>query len=124
MTARRHLVRTGSAGFAAAMLLAATVAHSTLKIVEEAYELPLSRVTLPSDENGTVSLRSCLGCKLETLRVTQDTRYFIRATSGPVTLAEARDAAASAAGRRQASVYLYYDRKTRIVLRLVVDPGP
>lgn len=110
-----------SAIFGALLLLTGSAALGALKAIEEAYELSLAQVVMPASETGKVLVRRCPGCKPETLRVTADTRYFIRPSTTPVSLEEARKAAGKAAGRRQASAYVYYDPKTRTVRRLVLD---
>jgi hypothetical protein len=109
--------------FTALMLLAGGAAQGSLKAVEQALELSLSQVALPSSQTGSVVVRRCPGCAPEILRFTPETQCFIRPARTPVTLAETRAAAGRAAGRRQASVYLYFDPKTRNVRRLVLDPA-
>ena len=94
-----------------------------MKPLEEAYELSLSDVTLPVVATGSLIVRRCARCKPETLQVTDETRYFVRPGTAPVSLADTRKAAAKAAGRRQASVFVYYEPKTRHVRRLVLDPA-
>lgn len=106
----------------AVLLAAAGIADAALRTVEEAYELGLAQVTLPATETGQLAVRRCRGCKTEILQVNAATRYFIRPSAAPVALAETRKAAAKAAGRPKASVYVYYDPKTRTVRRLVLAP--
>jgi hypothetical protein len=106
---------------AAFLLLAGTAAQATLKAIQEAFELSLDQVVLPANDTGQLVVHRCAGCKPETLRVAADTQYFIRPATRPVSLDDARKAAGKAAGRRQASAYVYYDPKTRTVRRLVLD---
>ena len=116
-------MKTSSAMFGALLLLAGSAADGTLRAIEEAYELSLSQVMLPGSETATLLVRPCTGCESEALRVTAETRYFIRPATTPVSLEAARKAASKATGHRQASIYVYYDPKTRTVRRLVLDPG-
>ena len=120
------------AGFAIAATVTAIVAalagtpsaHAALQAVEQALELPLSTVRLPPAESGALVVRRCARCAPEILRVTPGTRYFVRPGTQPVALREARKAAAGAAGRSAALVYVYYEPGPRTVRRLVLDPGP
>jgi hypothetical protein len=105
------------------LLLAGAVAHGALKAIEEAYELSPAQIIWPGSETGTLLVRRCAGCNPETLRVTPETQYFIRPAKTPVTLADARKAAGKAAGRSRASIFVYYDPRTRNVRRLVMDPA-
>ena len=116
-------MKTSFALLVALLLLAGSAADGALKALEEAYELSLTQVMLPGSETATLLVRRCAGCESETLRVTAETRYFIRPATEPVSLEAARKAASKAAGRRQASIYVYYDPKTRTVRRLVLDPA-
>ncbi len=119
----RTMKRTGFALIGTAVVLATTPAHAALKTIEQAYELAASAVVLPAGATGSLLVRPCSGCQQEILQVTAATRCFIRPGSAAVSLADARKAAAKAADRRQASIFVYYDPKTRNVRRLVLEPG-
>ena len=114
----------GLALAAAAALAPAPAARAALQAVEQALELPLSIVRLPPAESGAVVVRRCARCQPEVLRVTPATRYFVRPGTQAVALREVRKAAAGAAGRSTALVYVYYEPGPRTVRRLVLDPGP
>ena len=103
------------------VLLTAGPAQGALQAIEQAYELALSEITLPGNENGYVMVRRCARCKPEVMRVDARTVYRVRPASNPVSLRELKIQAGKAIGSRQASVYLYYDPKTRYVRRLVLD---
>jgi hypothetical protein len=109
---------------AAAVLAPAPAARAALQAVEQALELPLATVRLPPAESGALVVRRCARCAPEFMRVTPGTRYFVRPGTQPVALREARKAAAGAAGRATALVYVYYEPGPRTVSRLVLDPGP
>ena len=104
-------------------LLAAGGAGATLKAVEEAHELALKAVTLPVTEVGQLILRRCGECRPETLSTNAGTRYFLRPAREAVSLDAIRRAAAAAAARPSALVYVYFDPRTRTVRRVVLDEG-
>ena len=107
-----------------ALLLASSPpALATLKNIEQAYELRLSQVTLPDAEQGTLVVRPCAACKPQVLNVTAATLYVVRPGKSPVSLRELTKAAKMAAGRDNASAYVYYQPATRHVTRLVLDPA-
>jgi hypothetical protein len=104
-------------------LLAAGGAGAALKTVEEAHELALKAVTLPVTEVGQLILRRCDECRPETLSTNANTRYFVRPAKEAISLDEIRRAAATAAARPTAHVYVYFDPRTRAVRRVVLDDG-
>lgn len=103
------------------LLLASSTVPAALKNVEDAYELSLGQVTLPSAENGTLVIRPCATCKSQILKVTSATRYIVRPGKNPVSLRDLTKAAKLAAGKKTASAYVYYEPATRRVTRLVLD---
>jgi hypothetical protein len=103
-------------------LLGARGAEAALKTVEEAHELALAAVTLPVTEVGQLIVRRCDECRPETLSTNANTRYFVASAKSAIPLAEIRRAAAAAA-RSSALVYVYFDPRTRVVRRLVLDAG-
>ncbi len=107
------------------ILLCATMStQAALKAVEEVYELGLRGVTLPSAATGQMLVRRCANCRSEPLRVDATTRFFVRPAAAPVSLADLRAAASRAALRRAPYVYVYYEPRSRIARRVVLDPGP
>jgi hypothetical protein len=106
-----------------ALLLVGGPASATLKKVEDAYELGLSQVTLPGGDTGQVVVRPCARCKPEILRVSAATVYLVRPASTPVPRSSLVAAAAKAAGRSTATVFVYYEPQTMSVRRVVLDPG-
>lgn len=112
------------AGAVACLLLLAGAARAALVALEQAVEMPLVALRMPVAANTALVVRRCAKCKPELLRVTTETRYFVRPGREAVTLREARKAAAAAAARPAALAYVYYQPETRTVRRLVLDPGP
>ena len=52
-------------------------AAADFRTITEAYEVELSDLRLPGNENGNLAFRQCSDCETETLRVTVKTRYLI-----------------------------------------------
>ena len=52
-------------------------AAADFRTITEAYEVELSDLRLPGNENGNLAFRQCSDCEPETLRVTVKTRYLI-----------------------------------------------
>jgi hypothetical protein len=52
-------------------------AAADFRTITEAYEVDLSDLRLPGSEYGTLTFKQCADCKLQTLRVTGETRYLI-----------------------------------------------
>lgn len=123
------MTRTARAPLAAAALLAAALAApdpatAALVAQEQALELPLSTVRLPPADVGQLVVRRCARCQPEVLRLTPETRWFVRLGTAEVPPRAARKAAAGAAGRSAAMVYVFYEPGSRTVRRLVLDPDP
>lgn len=98
-------------------------AGATLKKVEDAYELGLSQVTLPGSDTGQLVVRLCAKCKPELLQVNAATVYLVRPAATPVPRSSLVAAAAKAAARSTATVFVYYEPQTMSVRRVVLDPG-
>lgn len=121
MTRTRPIART-AALLALAILFGGT-GHAALEPVEQALEMPLGAVSLPASETGQLVLRRCQGCTPQVLRVTPATLYVVRPSRAPISLREARMAAARAGAAPQALVYVYWDPATGNVRRVVLDTG-
>ena len=93
-------------------------APATLTNIENAYETDTANIRLPDNEQGQVSLRECATCKSVVLRVNQDTRYLIGASSPPVSLDQLRKAAERAPGRL---VVVFYNLDSKVVTRIVLS---
>lgn len=103
------------------LALIATTATAALRAIEEACEVTLSAVTLPSGTDGYVTLRRCERCRPEVFKVTMQTRYVVRPGRTPVALGEMQRQASLVTNRARALVYVYYEPQTRQVRRLVLD---
>ena len=72
----------------ATLLVAASAlpAHATLRMLEQGVETSASMLLLPQRPDGTLQLRACPGCALQTLQASAATLYIVGRQS--VTLAE------------------------------------
>ena len=59
------------------LLVLSLAAAADFRTITEAYEVDLSDLRLPGNENGTLTFRQCSDCEAQTLRVTSKTRYLI-----------------------------------------------
>ena len=106
----------------AALTMFASVAQGTRIIAQEedAYELALGEVSLPSSGTGTVVFKACADCKTQSMRVTATTIYQVDEQT--VTLQELTKAAEDLRKRQGATsktiVYVFFDIKSRRVNRL------
>jgi len=98
-------------------------AYRIIEQPEDAYELTLGMVRLPASERAAVVFRACEDCRTTSMRVTADTRYF--ANGAPITLKELNDIAAdllaTAAGRNDTLIYIYYDVASLRINRLAIS---
>jgi len=95
-------------------------AFRVIEEVENSVEIALTNVTLPSDENGTVSFRTCATCPTETHAVGVETVYRLngRTLSFQEFALAIEDLPATAEARALAGVF--FDLNTKRVTRLVV----
>jgi hypothetical protein len=103
--------------FAAAAALWSTGAQSTVKNVENAYEITVSQMLLPDAANGQVIIRRCSSCAAVLLRTDAATAYQLGARFKPVSLADFR-AAAKKDGNQM--VVVYYRLDSKVVTRMVL----
>jgi hypothetical protein len=69
---------------AAALLSTTLPAVADSVIVQEAYEIALSDLRLPSDESGTIAFKECESCDYVSVRVGTDTRYTLNGKTMPL----------------------------------------
>lgn len=98
-------------------------AYRVIEQPEDAYELSLGFVRLPANERGTVIFTECQSCRTMTLRVTEATQYFVNRL--PIELEDLHDVAedlrATADGRDNTNVYIYYDKASLRISRLALS---
>jgi hypothetical protein len=123
-TWRNDVVSTrASATIALALLIASGSGHAAMNAIEAALELEPGQAVLPSSASGQLVARPCVGCRPQVLRVDAATRYLVRPGREPVSFADFGKAYAPASSRASAMLFVYYDPRTRIVRRLVLEPG-
>jgi hypothetical protein len=113
-------------GFVAAIALSLGVmsqasAYRVIEQLETAYELRLGVVTFPGDANGSVIFTPCSTCRTMSLRVSDQTRYFIAGQL--VDLADFRervDALRATIDGQQRGVFIYADNESLRVTRLAL----
>lgn len=110
----------------AACLLSLSLSAGASTIIDqpqEAYELGLVDVTLPSSSGGNVIFKECAECRTQSLRVTSATVYAL--DEQVMNLGDLRRAVADLQAERGSSagiaVYLFYNKDSKRVERLVVD---
>ncbi len=90
---------------------------------EDAYELALGDVSLPSGATGSVRFKECQACRAISLRVTQATTYFVNDTL--LALPDFLEVAAAIRemddSNEDTAVYIFFDVESRRVNRLVLD---
>ena len=104
--------------FAAMLAFAPGLAGAALERLEEAFELGLAEVQLPSYPGGYVLVRECGDCQTVSLRTTTDTQFFIEGYTGAVDLRELRAALREA---RDGAVYVFHVPDGVAVTRIVLS---
>ena len=99
-------------------------AYRILEQVEQAYELRLGAVTLPDGTTGSVIFTPCETCRTMSLRVSEQTRYFVAGqTVDLATLRERADALrATIDGQQRVGVFVFYDPTSLRITRLKLSP--
>jgi hypothetical protein len=103
--------------------LSSAFGYSVLDKIEDAYEVPLGVVTLPSSSAGSVIFTTCETCRTNSLRVTDTTRYLVN--GAPVALEDLNEVAsglrATATGRDLTAVVVFYDARSLRVTRIALS---
>lgn len=100
------------------LLFSALGASAALTLVERAFEITASQLTLPLVESGLVVVAPCSDCKAVTLRATPETLYFAASSGGEaLTLAEMREAV-RAPGADRELLFVFYRVEDNIVTRI------
>ena len=109
---------------AAAVTLAglAQLAMAATPAVEEAYEVRVSDLTLPTNDFGSVILRQCAQCDFVTLRVDGGTQYLFQGRSLP--LKEFRAAVLNSKGKEKAAATVVYRLENERVRLIEVSAPP
>ncbi|NIV18338.1 MAG: hypothetical protein GWN47_07960 [Woeseiaceae bacterium] len=76
--------------------------NAQAEVVSQAYEVALSDLRAPANENGTAAFKECSTCQYKVVRVTSATRYTI--SQRAVRLEEFRKAIRAATNRENTAV--------------------
>lgn len=106
-----------------ALLATAAVSHAALNLVEAAFELRPSQVTLPADGGGEIRVQPCPSCDYESLTVDAGTRYIRQPGTAEVTRAEFAADLVRLGSQPRAMLFVYYEPRSRVVHRLVLHQG-
>lgn len=104
--------------FAALMIGLALPAAADFKTIEQAYEVALSEMRLPSSEGGTIAFKECSTCDYRTKRVNADTRWLLNGKS--VSLKEFRLAVSRVTDRNSEAVTVLHHLKDNRVTEVSV----
>ena len=91
---------------AAAMIGLAMPAAADFTTVQLAYEVALSEVRLPRNENGTIAFKECEDCEYKTKRVSANIRFLVDGRS--VSLAKFRQMTDRVADRDNEAVTILH----------------
>ncbi len=105
----------------AALTLAYTsLAQAVLNRVEEAFEVDLTQVSLPSHAHDQVTVKACAGCDSVKLRADAGTSYYLGFRSEAVTLQELTDAVDAVRDRSTTPVFVLYKPESLVVTRIIL----
>ncbi len=103
---------------AAALFSLALPAAAQFKTIQQAYEVNLSEVRLPRNENGTIAFKECDKCEYRTKRVSAETRYLLDGHSIP--LAKFREAMQHVTDRKNEAVTILHHLENNRVTEVSV----
>lgn len=104
---------------ACASLFLGTAIARTLELIEGAYEVRLTDITLPRQPSGTLTVRPCMTCEARSLRLSAETAYV--GPDGAMPLQELVDDIGSLRGTTagdQAAIFVFYRLGTNQVTRV------
>lgn len=100
--------------------LSSAWAYHVIEQIEDAYELSLGLVTLPTNSDGSVIFTACESCRTTSLRVTDATRYLVNGSQAELSQINeiAGTLRGSARGREETAVIVFYDPRSLRVTRI------
>ena len=109
---------------ALALTMSNAFAVRTVEVLEEAYELMLGDIVMPSGAAGTAVFRPCAECDSVGMAVSAQTRYFFggREATLPEFLRLVEELRQTPRGNAEAFVGLFYDQQANRITRLTVSP--
>jgi len=98
-------------------------AYRVLEQIEDAYELTLDQVTLPSRETGSVSFQACESCPTTFLSVTTATKYQRNGEQMNLSdfVAVANELGTLNSDIRPVLIYVFINIESKRVTRIVLD---
>lgn len=100
-------------------ILSSGNAFGALEALEQASELEVSGIRLPTSSAGQVVYRKCAGCDATIWPVDAATTYHIGAGSAPVPLADLRQAVAS---NQYEMIAVFFAPDSGVATRIVLGP--
>ena len=98
--------------------MALPAASADITVIEDAYEVALSQVRLPRNENGTIAFKKCSSCEFVTKRVNGNTQYQLNGKAIP--LPKFREAVSAAAGQSDQAATVFHHLKSDQVTKISV----
>jgi len=96
------------------------LAQAMLNRIEEAYELDLTQISLPTHATGKVTVKACAGCDTVKLRADARTNYQLGFDSAAVTLRELTNAADAVRDRSATPIFVFYKPESLVVTRIIL----
>jgi hypothetical protein len=98
---------------AATLLSIALPAAADRAVFQEAYEVALSEIRLPRNENGTIGFKKCESCDYVIKRVNSTTQYKLNGK--PIRLVKLRGAISEVAnGSKPSAIVLHHLKKDQV----------
>ncbi len=106
----------------AALTAFGQTADADFKTVARAYEVKLNDFRAPVTTSGSLAMRECSECPMQSLRVTPDTRY--RVNGNAVDLKEFRRLVLAVRDRNRPDLVVKHHLESdRVILVAMIDPG-
>jgi len=103
------------------LLAAGEGAMAGLQVLEAAHELDPGQVSLPMTTSGSLRLHPCAGCDPVSLQLDDGTVFQVLPGTGNTSLEGLRREAARLAHRPRTSLFVFFDPRSGIVRRVVLD---
>lgn len=112
-------IRTFIAALILSFGLAGVALADTGEVISKAYEVSLENFRAPATQNGSVSFKECDSCKMQLVRVTEGTRYFVN--DKPVRLDDFRKAVSVVSDRASKTVIVMHHLESDTVVSVSVS---
>ena len=119
MTLRRVLLSLAAAAAMSSVFAQSKPAQNQITTVNEAHELRVKALTLPTSESGDALFAPCAECPIKSFPANADTKYFLR--NVPVSLADFR---AAILGKPEVGVTVKVSVKTGALVSIGASLAP